>query len=91
MTLSISPTPAPANAVFVLTSLGLGNSSLGAGNWLARVSLFARQPFSRRPNVAQGLDHRSAGSIVRKSVHAGVVSWPLCGCHGAERKVLRHG
>lgn len=94
--------PAPANAsLFLTSSLGLGVSSHGAGTWLARVSLDTRQLFSLvrsgqsqprpcRANVAQGLDHHPAGSIVRKSFHAGCCESTCATCHGAEHEVLRH-
>lgn len=83
--------PAPANAsLFLTSSLGPGVSSHGAGTWLARVPLDTRQLFSRRPQIAQGLDHHPAGSIVRKSLHADGCESPCAACHGAEHEVLRH-
>lgn len=69
--MTFSPIPALANIGLVQTSsLGIGVSLPGAGNWLARVTLGARQSFPNVAQIAHRLDHLSAGSIVRKFLHA---------------------
>jgi hypothetical protein len=88
--------PASALASLLLTSLRRGVSSLGAGNWLARNARpDTRQPFFSQalpcgPHIAQGLDHRLARPIVRKSLHADGCESAVTVCHGAECGVLRH-
>lgn len=97
MTLSLSLPPAlPTTSPILASSLGVG-SSLGAGNWLARIrSCIARQPFFFQslpcpPDSAQRLDHAPAGPVVLKSVHGHGCESSLRACHGADRGGLRHG